>query len=215
MNKFVRDLIKRYPVLSINENNINRAFEILKQCYETGGKLLIAGNGGSASDADHIVGELMKGFVLPRRIDADFAERLRAADEERGAKLADRLQRALPAIALSNHNSLNTAFINDVDGSVCFAQQVNGYGNTGDVLLAISTSGNSENILYAAITAKAKGMKVIGLTGMGGGKLCTLSDEIISVSEKDTYKIQELHLPIYHCLCLMLEDYFFNGICME
>ncbi len=143
-------------------------------------------------------------------LDEDFAERLQAVDTKKGAELADRLQQALPAIALSNHNSLNTAFLNDVDGSMCFAQQVNGYGNAGDVLLAISTSGNSTNILYAAITAKAKGMEVVGLTGRGGGTLKNLTDAIISVDATETYKIQELHLPIYHCLCLMLEDYFFR-----
>lgn len=210
MKEFVKDLIKRYPVLSVNENNINEAFEIIKGCYAAGGKLLVAGNGGSASDADHIVGELMKGFALPRKTDAVFAECLRAVDKEKGEELAHKLQQALPAIALNNHNSLNTAYLNDVDGSMCFAQQVNGYGNTDDILLAISTSGNSKNILYAAVTAKAKRMKVIGLTGKGGGKLCDLADEMIAVEETETYKIQELHLPIYHCLCLMLEDYFFK-----
>ncbi len=172
--------------------------------------MLIAGNGGSASDADHIVGELMKGFLLPRKVDDDFANKLKAVDEAKGAELAMKLQGALPTIALSNHNSLNTAFINDVDGSMCFAQQVNGYGNPGDVFLAISTSGNSKNILYAAVTAKAKGMKVIGLTGKCGGKLSGLADSVIAVDETETYKIQELHLPIYHCLCFMLENYFFK-----
>ena len=210
MDEFVRDLMKRYPVLAANEKNINMAYTIIKRSFEAGKKLLIAGNGGSSSDADHIVGELMKGFVLPRKVEGCFAERLRTVDAQKGVELADRLQQALPAIALSNHNSLNTAFLNDVDGSMCFAQQVYGYGNAGDVLLAISTSGNSANILYAAITAKAKGMEVVGLTGRGGGKLNSLADEIIAVDETETYKIQELHLPIYHCLCLMLEDYFYR-----
>ena len=131
-------------------------------------------------------------------------------DSEKGAELADRLQQALPTIALNNHNSLNTAFLNDVDGSMCFAQQVNGYGEAGDVLLAISTSGNSSNILYAAVTAKAKGIKIVGLTGRGGGRLKDLADVIIPVEETETYKIQELHLPIYHCWCMMLEERFFG-----
>lgn len=210
MEQYVKDLIYRYPNLSENEESIVRTFEIIKMSYESGGKLLVAGNGGSAADADHIVGELMKGFVLLRKIDGDFASKLRAVDAQKGMELSDRLQRALPAIALGNHSSLNTAFLNDVDGSMCFAQQVNGYGNPGDVLLAISTSGNSQNILYAAVTAKAKGLKVIGLTGKGGGILNSFADEMISVNESETYKVQELHLPVYHCLCLMLESYFFN-----
>ena len=211
MEQFVKDLIYRYPVLSENEESIIRTFETMKISYESGGKLLVAGNGGSAADADHIVGELMKGFVLLRKVDGDFASKLRAVDVQKGMELSDRLQRALPAIALGNHSSLNTAFLNDVDGSMCFAQQVNGYGNHGDVLLAISTSGNSQNILYAAVTAKAKGMKVIGLTGKGGGILKSFADEMISVNESETYKVQELHLPVYHCLCLMLENYFFSN----
>lgn len=210
MKCFIMNLIHRYPVLAVNEDSIQKAYEIIKGSYQSGGKLLIAGNGGSASDADHIVGELMKGFLLPRKVDDDFANKLKAVDEAKGAELAMKLQGALPTIALSNHNSLNTAFINDVDGSMCFAQQVNGYGNPGDVFLAISTSGNSKNILYAAVTAKAKGMKVIGLTGKCGGKLSGLADSVIAVDETETYKIQELHLPIYHCLCFMLENYFFN-----
>lgn len=211
MDEFVRDLIKRYPVLVANEQSIYMTYAIIKKSFEAGRKLLIAGNGGSSSDADHIVGELMKGFVLPRKVDEDFAECLQTVDSKKGAELADRLQQALPAIALSNHNGLNTAFLNDVDGSMCFAQQVYGYGNAGDVLLAISTSGNSSNILYAAITAKAKDMRVVGLTGRGGGKLKDLADTMIAVDETETYKIQELHLPVYHCLCMMLEDYFFRA----
>lgn len=216
MEQFVKNLIYRYPVLAENRDSIFRAFEIIKTSYESGGKLLAAGNGGSSSDADHIVGELMKGFALPRKVDKNFADRLKSVDAQKGVELSERLQCALPAIALSNHNSLNTAFLNDVDGSMCFAQQVNGYGNPGDVLLAISTSGNSQNILYAAVTARAKGMKIVGLTGKGGGKLSSFADEMISVNESETYKVQELHLPVYHCLCLMLENYFFyNKACSE
>jgi D-sedoheptulose 7-phosphate isomerase len=206
----IDELIKRYPVLIKNKEDIMNAYKIIRLSYENGGKLLIAGNGGSSSDADHIVGELMKGFVLPRKINDELRQRLIDIDADKGTELADRLQNALPAIALSNHNSLNTAFLNDVDGTMCFAQQTHGYGVADDVLLAISTSGNSKNIIYASIVAKAKGLKVIGLTGQGGGTLAKLADVMIAVDEKETYKIQELHLPIYHCLCLMLEDYFFG-----
>ena len=181
----------------------------METCYENGGKLLIAGNGGSAADSDHIVGELMKGFVKRRPVSAEFAEALKQADPERGEELAKKLQGGLPAIALTNHTALSSAFANDVDGMLSYAQQVNGYGKAGDVFLGISTSGNSENVMYAAVTAKAKGLKVVGLTGKTGGKLAKLADVAIIVPEQETYKIQELHLPIYHVLCLMLEDKFY------
>lgn len=210
MHPYIENLVKRYPRLEENAESISSTYTLLAECYEKGGKLLVAGNGGSAADADHIVGELMKGFVLRREIREDLKQKLHQVDEEIGADLADHLQGALPAIALSNHNSLNTAFLNDVDGSMCFAQQVLGYGSKNDALLAISTSGNSRNILYAAVTAKAKGMKVIALTGMGGGRLRTLADETIAVGVKETYQVQELHLPVYHSLCLMLEERFFK-----
>lgn len=206
----IEELIQRYPLLSSNQGEIYKAYELMKTSYEDRGKLLVAGNGGSASDAEHIVGELMKGFKLPRRMDEALGERFIAIDDACGAELADKLQNALPAIALTSHTSLNTAFLNDVDGKLCFAQQVNGYGMKGDVFMAMSTSGNSENILYAAITAKAKGLKVIGLTGKGGGKLASLADVMIAVDEEETYSAQELHVPVYHCLCLMLEEYFFG-----
>ena len=206
----IEELIQRYPLLSSNQGEIYKAYELMKTSYEDRGKLLVAGNGGSASDAEHIVGELMKGFKLPRRMDEALGERFIAIDDACGAELADKLQNALPAIALTSHTSLNTAFLNDVDGKLCFAQQVNGYGMKGDVFMAMSTSGNSENILYAAITAKAKGLKVIGLTGKGGGKLASLADVMIAVDEEETYRAQELHVPVYHCLCLMLEEYFFH-----
>lgn len=212
MKEYINELIQRYPILEINQETIYRAYEIISESYANFGKLLIAGNGGSSADSDHIVGELMKGFVLQRKVDNELKEKLYKIDKNIGFELAEKLQGALPAISLSNHNSLNTAFLNDVDGNMCFAQQVNGYGNERDVFLGISTSGNSKNIIYAAITAKAKGLKVIGLTGRGGGKLVDIADVVISVDETETYKIQELHLPIYHCLCLMLEDKFFNII---
>ena len=169
-----------------------------------------AGNGGSAADSDHIVGELMKGFVKRRPLPEELKRALAAADPVRGKELAEKLQGALPAIALTNHAALSSAFANDVDGVLSYAQQVNGYGRTGDVFLGISTSGNAENVMYAAVTARAKGMRVIALTGKTGGKLGAFADISIIVPEQETYKIQELHLPIYHALCLMLEERFYE-----
>lgn len=209
VESFINELMKRYPQLVVVRKEIEESYEVLKKSYQNGGKLLIAGNGGSCADSEHIVGELMKGFCLERKVPGDFADTLKEIDLEMGTNLAAKLQGALPAIALDNHNALNTAYLNDVDGLLCYAQQVYGYGTTGDVFLGISTSGNSKNILNAAIVAKAKGMKVIGLTGEGGGKLADISDVVIKVPEKETFKIQELHLPVYHCLCLMLERTFF------
>lgn len=207
---FLKELIQRYPILSSSEKSIYDGYQMLKSCFSNGGKLMVAGNGGSASDAEHIVGELMKGFCLPRYIDHQLSDVLISIDEERGAYLAKTLQRTLSAIALTNHNALSSAITNDLDGKLCFAQQVLGYGNKGDVFLAISTSGNSENVILAAITAKAVGLRIIGLTGGDGGKLANIADVLICVNEKETYKIQELHLPIYHCLCRMLEWYYFR-----
>lgn len=208
---YIDNLIERYPSLKTSQESIIQCYRILETCYENGGKLLIAGNGGSAADSEHIVGELMKSFCLPRSLDSYFSNKLIESNEKYGHMLASKLQKSLPAIALSNHNSLNTAMLNDVDGLLCFAQQVVGYGLEDDVFLGISTSGNSKNVLFAAITAKAKNMKVIGLTGCKGGDLADITDACIKVDEKETYKIQELHLPIYHCLCLMLEDHFYKG----
>ena len=210
IKKHIDFLCERYPALKIVESDIAAAYQILEDSYKNGGKLLVAGNGGSAADAEHIVGELMKGFKLPRKPKADFAEKLIQENAELGVVLAEKLQGALPAIALDGHPALSTAYMNDCEPLMCFAQQVNGYGREGDVLLGISTSGNSQNVIYAAVTAKAKGMKVIGLTGAKDSKLSELADACIQVPETETYKIQELHLPIYHCLCLMLEEEFFG-----
>lgn len=202
-------LVERYPSLESAKNDIVAAYLLLEESYENGGKLLVAGNGGSAADAEHIVGELMKGFKLSRKPETDFAERLVAENQELGSVLAENLQGALPAIALDGHPALSTAYMNDCEPLLCFAQQVNGYGKSGDVFLGISTSGNSKNVLFAATTAHAKGMKVIGLTGAKDSKLKDMSDVCIKAPQTETYMIQELHLPIYHCLCLMLEDRFF------
>ena len=205
-------LVERYPSLESAKNDIVAAYLLLEESYENGGKLLVAGNGGSSADAEHIVGELMKGFKLPRKPEADFAEKLVEENQELGSVLAENLQGALPAIALDGHPALSTAYMNDCEPLLCFAQQVNGYGKLGDVFLGISTSGNSKNVLYAATTAHAKGMKVIGLTGAKDSKLKDMSDVCIKAPQTETYMIQELHLPIYHCLCLMLEDKFFATI---
>lgn len=206
----LNDLLVRYPHLSFCKEDIGRAFNLLSDSYKNNGKLLVCGNGGSAADAEHIVGELMKGFKNPRRLDGQYQERLKNIDNILGDRLADQLQGALPAIALNGHSALTTAYMNDCDPLLCFAQQVNGYGKEGDVLLGISTSGNSKNVIYAAVTAKAKGMKVVGLTGKNDSRISELADVCIQVPETETYKIQELHLPVYHCLCLMLEEEFFE-----
>lgn len=209
LKEHVELLIARYPMLEGCEDSIIRAYFLLEESYSKGNKLLVAGNGGSAADSEHIVGELMKGFKLPRKLDAEISQKLIDESEEFGKTLVENLQGALPAIALDGHPALSTAYMNDCEPLLCFAQQVNGYGVEGDVFLGISTSGNSKNILYAAVTAHAKGMKVIGLTGAKDSKLETLSDVCIKAPQTETYMIQELHLPIYHCLCLMLEDRFF------
>ena len=206
----LEELIKRYPILERVREDIEAVYGILERCYENGGKLLIAGNGGSAADAEHIVGELMKGFVKRRPVTEEMKEALEKADPVRGKELSEKLQGGLPAIALVDHAALSTAFANDVDGMLSYAQQVNGYGKPGDVFLGISTSGNAENVMYAAVTAKAKGMQVVGLTGKDGGKLAGIADAAVIVPEMETYKIQELHLPVYHALCLMLEHRFYE-----
>lgn len=210
VEKQLEILVNRYPELSAVKKEISEAYQILENCYAKEGKLLAAGNGGSAADAEHIVGELMKGFKLPRKPEAGFADKLVKENEELGTVLAESLQGALPAIALDGHPALSTAYMNDCEPLLCFAQQVNGYGKSGDVFLGISTSGNSKNVLYAATTAHAKGMKVIGLTGAKSSKLEQMSDVCIKVPQTETYMIQELHLPVYHCLCLMLEERFFE-----
>lgn len=210
INNHIEVLIERYPQLLECRESIQAAYDILKEAYTKDRKLLVCGNGGSASDSEHIVGELMKEFKLKREVYHDQAEAMQRIDPEMGGILAKHLQGALPAIALTGHSSLTTAFMNDSNPELIFAQQVNGYGKAGDVFLGISTSGNSRNILFAAVTAKSKGLKVIGLTGQKPNRLAQLADVCIQVTETETYKIQELHLPVYHCLCMMLEEHFFG-----
>lgn len=208
-DELLTDLIRRYPKLNGEREAVKKTFALLAESFQCGGKLLVAGNGGSAADAEHIVGELMKGFKKKRPLGMPARDRLTAADPVLGAELGAKLQGALPAVSLTGHPALATAYLNDVDPVLGMAQQVYGIGNAGDVLLAISTSGNSANLLYAAVAAKAKGLKVAALTGNGGGRLKQYADAVVTVRETETYKIQELHLPVYHTLCLMLEDAFF------
>lgn len=210
VNKHIDTLIERYPKLLVCRESIQEAYDILKKAYTNGRKLLVCGNGGSASDSEHIVGELMKEFKLKREVYKDQAEAMKQIDPELGSILAEHLQGALPAITLTGHSSLTTAFMNDSLPELIFAQQVNGYGKPNDVFLGISTSGNSRNVLFAAVAAKSRGMKVLGLTGYHPCRLAQLADVCIQVPETETYRIQELHLPVYHCLCMMLEEHFFG-----
>lgn len=207
---YIAELIERYPCLSVCEKDIRAAADKIIASYKKGGKLMVAGNGGSAADSDHITGELLKSFVKKRTPEASFIEKLKKIDADTGAYLADKLQGSLPAIALTNNSALMTASLNDVDGNVMFAQQLNGFGQKGDVFLGISTSGNSADIVYATVVAKAKGLVTVALTGRDGGKLKNLADISIVVPQKETFKIQELHLPVYHALCLTIEEYFWK-----
>ena len=209
LQRHIDALIARYPVLQSAEQDIIRAYAVLEECFSRDGKLLIAGNGGSAADAEHIAGELMKRFKKPRPVLAEFAQKMKSVDPVRGETLAKNLERGLMAIPLVAHEALSTAYLNDVDALGVFAQQLLGFGRAGDVFLGISTSGNSKNIMSATVVARALGIKVIGLTGADGGELAAVADVAIKVPETETYLIQELHLPVYHCLCLMLEDHFF------
>ena len=211
LEKHIDLLISRYPVLKVCRADIINAYSIMEECYENDGKLLVAGNGGSAADSEHIAGELMKRFKIPRPVKPEFAEKLIAIDKERGENLAKNLERGLMAIPLVAHEALSTAYINDVDGLGVFAQQLYGFGRLGDVFLGISTSGNSQNVLSATVVARALGIHVIGLTGNNGGELAKVAEVAVRVPEVETFKIQELHLPVYHCWCLMLEDHFFGG----
>lgn len=210
LQKHIDLLIERYPVLESVKQSIIDAYLIIEECYENDGKLLIAGNGGSAADSEHIAGELMKRFKIARPVSNEYAKKLIEIDSKRGLELAKNLEKSLMAIPLVAHEALSTAYINDVDGLGVFAQQLMGFGRRGDVFLGISTSGNSKNIMNATVVARASGIKIIGLTGMTGGELAKVADVAIKVPEIETYMIQELHLPVYHCLCLMLEDKFFG-----
>ncbi len=208
--KFIERLVERYPSLKICKRDIEDAVRMIIESFQNGGKLLIAGNGGSCADSDHITGELLKSFCKKRIPPIDFIEEIKAIDADIGAYLAETLQGALPVIALTNNTALMTATLNDVDGNAMFAQQVYGYGNAGDVFLGISTSGNAKNVVCAAVLAKAKGLKVVALTGKGGGRLKQFADVCVAVPQTETYLVQELHLPVYHALCLEVEEAFWK-----
>ncbi len=210
IESYVDVLIERYPKLAECRKAIINAYLLMEECYTHDGKLLIAGNGGSAADSEHIASELMKRFKTPRPVKKELAEKLKEIDPDIGEKLSKSLECALTAIPLVAHEALSTAYLNDVDGLGVFAQQLFGFGRQGDVFLGISTSGNSQNVINATVVARALGIKVIGLTGADGGQLAKVADVAIKVPEMETYMIQELHLPIYHCLCLMLEEKFFG-----
>lgn len=210
VRKVLDELIERYLPLESCRDDIQCAYEMLCNCYENGGKLLICGSGGSASDALHITGELMKSFITKRATLPEFGESLRKAAPEDAEYLLSQLQGTLPAVALVENSALATAVLNDISGDIITGQQVYGLGNPGDVLMAISTSGNSKGGVYSIEIARAKGMKTIGLTGMSGGKYKSLCDCTIRVPAQETYKIQEYHLPVYHAICRMLEVHFFG-----
>ncbi len=212
LEKHIDLLIERYPILAECRQSLIDAYLIMEEAYEGDHKLLIAGNGGSAADSEHIAGELMKRFKTPRPVTPEMAKKLKAIDPIRGADLAKNLERGLMAIPLVAHEALTTAYINDVNGLGVFAQQLFGFGRPGDVFLGISTSGNSKNVMSATVVARALGIKVIGLTGAKGGELAEVSDVAVKVPETETYMIQELHLPVYHCWCLMLEEHFFGNV---
>ncbi len=205
-----KNLFQRYPELGVCKSDIQSAFDLLREAFIAGNKLIAAGNGGSAADCEHIVGELMKSFRFPRKIPEAEGAKLRELYGEDGDELAQRLEGSLPAIALPSMTSLLTASINDNAPKLVYAQMVQGYGQYGDVFLAISTSGNSENIVLACMEAKVKGLKVIGLTGGTGGQIKSLCDVNICVPSSETFEIQEYHLPVYHALCAMLEASFFE-----
>ena len=210
LTKHVELLVRRYPSVKLIRDDIVSAYKMMEKCYERDGKLLIAGNGGSASDSEHMAAELMKSFKVSRKVNKDFAGRLQDIDERRGRLLAGCLERALPAMPLVSQGALITAYLNDVGREGIFAQQLMGYGKAGDIFLGVSTSGNSKDIINAAVTAKAMGIEVIALTGKNGGELVKFADVAVKVPEEETYMIQELHLPVYHCWCLLLEESFFG-----
>lgn len=209
-DSMIDDLCKRYPLLTKVRKSIENAAAVLIDSYTNGGKLLVCGNGGSSSDADHIVGELMKSFETRRPLDDDIRRKLKEEAGNGNELLAEKLEKCLPAISLSAHTALVTAISNDMDPALIFAQQVIGYGRRNDVLLGISTSGNSQNVVNACITARASGLNVIGLTGADGGRMKQYCDILINVPEERTAFVQELHLPVFHTICLLIEKHFYG-----
>ena len=208
--KHLELLIERYPSLAVCESEIKRAIEAIIACYEKGGKLLLCGNGGSCADCDHIVGELMKGFLKKRPLDDSKKAEMREKCAELDDATLSKLQSGLGAISLPSITALGSAFNNDVDPELTYAQATLALGKAGDVFIGLSTSGNAKNVAAAARVAKGLGMTVIGMSGEGGGKLADLSDIAIRVPESETFKIQELHLPVYHAICAEVEEYFYS-----
>lgn len=206
----VTELVERYPALKDCAEDINMAIETIIECYKNGGKLLLCGNGGSAADSTHIVGELMKGFLKRRPVDSNLAAQLKASNPAVDDTLLTNLQCGLPAVNLCEASALITAYCNDVDPDYIFAQQTFSLGKSGDILIAMSTSGNAKNVNLAATIGKAIGMIIIGLTGEKGGKLNDNVDICIKVPATETYKIQEYHLPVYHAICAAVEEEFFK-----
>ncbi len=207
----ISELFDRYPELKVSEVSILNAFHLLRDAFVNDGSVFVCGNGGSAADAEHMVGELMKGFLIPRNVSSDIKLNLTEQYGEEGGILADNLQDGLRAISLNGHPSLATAYGNDVNFEMIFAQQLYVLGRVGDVLVGFSTSGNSTNVLNTFKIAKGLGIKTIAMTGGDGGASSSIVDCCIKVPEKETYKIQELHLPVYHALCAMLEEEFYGG----
>jgi D-sedoheptulose 7-phosphate isomerase len=208
--EIINNLTERYPAINELSGKIKEAAETIIKCYQEGGKVLVCGNGGSCASADHIVGELMKGFERKRPVEQKLKDKLEEIAGERGKYLGNKLEKALPAISLNAHSALITAISNDTDASLIFAQQVAGYGNQGDILIGISSSGSSQNVIDAVITARAKEMIVIGMTGATGGRMKQYCDILLNVPETRTALVQELHLPVYHAICLIAEDHFFG-----
>lgn len=204
--RLIANLLERYPDIRSCLESIKQAFFILKQTFTGKGKLLVCGNGGSAADAEHISGELMKGFLKKRHLSATLVNKIK---EMGGAEWAEQLQASLPVIPLSSNTALISAICNDLSSDLIFAEQVLGYGSAGDALLAISTSGFSTNVIRAVIVAKSIGLQTIGLTGISGGLLKDLCAVTIQAPADETYRIQEYHLPIYHLLAAMLEEELF------
>jgi D-sedoheptulose 7-phosphate isomerase len=209
--KHLKKLVSKYPLLKENINDINLTFNIIKESFENGGTLFLCGNGGSAADSEHIAGELLKSFLLPRKIDdPDFKSKIENKFADDSLDILNKLQKGLKTISLTSHPALITAYSNDVDAEYIFAQQLYVMAKPGDVLLGISTSGSSKNVYRALQVASGIGMKKILLTGALGGKGAFISDCSIKVPLTETYEIQECHLPIYHTLCIMLEEYFYG-----
>ena len=203
-------LLQRYPDLLPCREAIVDAYHILAHCYDRGGCVFTCGNGGSAADAEHMVGELLKGFVRKRALSVEDCEALRAQDAQEGAYLAERLQYGLRAVCLMSQLAINTAVSNDQGGDLGPAQQLFSLGQPGDVLVAFSTSGNAKNVAYACQVARHRGLKVIELSGSGGGRLAELAEVCIKAPASETYVVQEYHLPLYHCLCIMIEARYFS-----